>query len=225
MAVGAFSAVLPRSGEWLGGLKRIMGMVALGFAVWNVRTLVPEWLYQALWTVVLLVGAGVLGAFRSSGGIASSLSRGLGLLMLVLGLLLGVKSFESGTKLSLLPRFGPGREAETRRSPWMEQDYEAALAKAKAGGKLLVVDVYADWCAACKELDEKTWPDPDVSAWLARNAVAVRIDTHKVRRDLAASLQIRGYPTVLVIDESGKVLRRREGFQEPLQMLQFLTGS
>jgi thiol:disulfide interchange protein DsbD len=202
-----------------------MGMVALGFAVWNVRTLVPGWLYQALWTAVLLAGAGVLGAFRPSGGVASSLGRGLGLLMLVLGLLLGVKSLESGTKVSLLPRFAPGREAETRRSPWMEQDYEGALAKAKAGGKLLVVDVYADWCAACKELDEKTWPDPDVSAWLARNAVAVRIDTHKVRRDLAASLQIRGYPTVLVVDARGKVLRRREGFQEPLRMLQFLLGT
>lgn len=225
MAVGAFSAALPRSGEWLGGVKRIMGMVALGFAVWNVRTLVPGWLYQALWTAVLLAGAGVLGAFRPSRGVASSLGRGLGLMMLVLGLLLGVKSFESGTKSSLLPGSGHGREAEARRSPWMEQDYEGALAKARAGGKLLVVDVYADWCAACKELDEKTWPDPDVSAWLARNAVAVRIDTHKVRRDLAASMQIRGYPTVLVISAEGEVLRRREGFQEPLQMLQFLLGT
>ena len=222
VAVGTFSTVLPRSGAWLARLKRIMGLVVLGFAVWNLRTIVPAWLGAALWAAVLLTGAAVLGAFRPARGLVPLLARGLALALLVLGLLLGARSFESGLGLNLLPRLGgnPAKEGGPR---WMRQDYEGALAAARTGGKLLVVDVYAEWCAACKELDEKTWPDPGVSAWIDAHAVAVRVDTHAVRRDLAGSLGILGYPTVLVVDGNGRVLRRREGFQTPAEMLAFLV--
>ena len=64
MAVGTFSAALPRSGDWLVQLKQAMGLVVLGFAVWNVRLVVPAWLIFALWSVTLLLAAPILGAFR-----------------------------------------------------------------------------------------------------------------------------------------------------------------
>ena len=40
------------------------------------------------------------------------------------------------------------------------------------------VDFYADWCAACHELDEKTWPDPEVQNLLGR-IIAVKLDLTK----------------------------------------------
>jgi thiol:disulfide interchange protein DsbD len=86
------------------------------------------------------------------------------------------------------------------------------------------VDVYADWCAQCKELDEKTWPDPQVAGWVRDHAVAVRIDTYKVRKDLAQRLGILSYPTVLLLDGGGKEQRRILGFQYPAAMLRFLQG-
>jgi thioredoxin:protein disulfide reductase len=141
-------------------------------------------------------------------------------------LLLGLRAVESGLGVDLLPKFGgnSAEKTEAWKQQWIEQDYEGALARAKADKKLLVVDVWADWCAACKELDEKTWPDPGVSAWIAQNAVAVRVDTFKIRKDLVHPLQVLGYPTVLVMDGDGKVLRRREGFQKPEAMQAFLSG-
>lgn len=224
LAVGTFSASLPRSGEWLATLKHLLGLVALGFAVWNVRFLGPVWLQPALWAIVLLLGAGVLGVFRPAEGLLPSLRKGLGLACLVLGLLLGVRAAEAGLGLTLLP--GPSAlrepEAEAWRRAWMENDFEGALARAKADRKLVVVDVWAEWCAACKELDEKTWPDPRVADWLGRNAVAVRVDTDRVRKDLEQGLRILGYPTVLVLDADGTILRRQEGFQKPEAMLAFL---
>ncbi|HWQ11080.1 MAG TPA: hypothetical protein VN436_18295, partial [Holophaga sp.] len=66
--------------------------------------------------------------------------------------------------------------------------------------------------------------DPRVSAWIEAHAVAVRLDTDKVRPDLARPLRILGYPTVLVLDGDGRELRRLLGFQGPERMLAFLEG-
>lgn len=225
LAVGTFSASLPRSGEWLVTLKQTLGLVALGFAAWNIRLQGPAWLQPSLWALILLLGAGVLGAFRPAEGLLATFRKGLGLASLTLGVLLGVRAVEAGLDLTLLPRASVPQESKAQawRSAWMENDLEGALARAKAERKRVVVDVWAEWCAACKELDEKTWPDPRVADWLAQNAVAVRVDTDRARKDLAKSLRILGYPTVLVLDGDGRELHRREGFQEPGSMLAFLA--
>jgi thiol:disulfide interchange protein DsbD len=130
---------------------------------------------------------------------------------------------ESSLQVELLPRSGV-TTAKEERSTWMEQDLEGALAKAKAEHKVVLVDIYAEWCAQCKELDEKTWPDADVTAWIQQNAVAIRIDTDAKRKDLAEKLQIRSYPTVLLLDAEGRELRRSLGFQKPEGMRIWLEG-
>ncbi len=224
LAVGTFSAGLPRSGDWLTRLKQFLGLVVLGFAAWNVRLVVPAWLNPAMWAVVLLVGAGVFGAFEAAEGLLPSLRRTLGLLALVLGLLLGVKAVETGLDVQLLPRGASASAPTAGPSLWLENAYEDALGQAKAQGKLVLVDTYAQWCAQCKELDEKTWPDPAVQAWIRQHAVAVRIDTDKVRPDLAARLRIQSYPTVLLLDAEGREVRRSLGFQKPPAMLAWLEG-
>ncbi len=224
LAVGTFSAGLPRSGDWLTRLKQAMGLVVLGFAAWNVRLLVPDWTNAAMWSLVLLVGAGVLGAFEPAAGLVPSLRRAAGVLALALGLLLGVKAVEAGLDLQLLPRGGGAPAQAPASSLWLENDLEGALAKAKAEHKLVLVDTYAQWCAQCKELDEKTWPDPAVQAWIRDHAVAVRIDTDKVRPDLAPKLRIQSYPTVLLLDAEGREQRRSLGFQKPPAMLAWLDG-
>ena len=224
LAVGTFSAGLPRSGDWLTRLKQVMGLVVLAFAAWNVRLLVADWANAAMWSLVMLVGAGVLGAFEPAAGLVPSLRRAAGLLALALGLLLGVKAVEGGLDVSLLPRGGAASAPVPAAGPWLENDYEGALAKAKAEKKLVLVDTYAQWCAQCKELDEKTWPDPAVQAWIRDHAVAVRIDTDKVRPDLATKLRIQSYPTVLLLDAEGREVRRSLGFQRPPAMLAWLEG-
>jgi thiol:disulfide interchange protein DsbD len=226
LAVGTFSASLPRSGPWLVRLKEAMGLVVLGFAVWNVRLVAPGWLVLALWSFTLLLAAVVAGAFRPAEGLAAGLAKALGLLALVAGLALGLRAAERGLDLALLP--GPGPAAAASGAPaaagWLEQDLEGALARAKATGRPVLVDTYADWCAQCKELDERTWPDPQVAAWIRDRAVAVRIDTDKVRKDLASRLGILSYPTVILLDPDGRERRRILGFQDPAAMLRFLQG-
>jgi thiol:disulfide interchange protein DsbD len=203
-----------------------MGLVVLGFAAWNVRLVVPEWLNYGLWTLVLLAGAAVFGAFEAATGLVAQLRRGAALLLLVLGVLCGLRAVETGLSITLLSS-SPSRIAAGDSAPsklWLEQDFEGALARAKAEHKVVLVDIYAEWCAQCKELDEKTWPEASVQQWIAQNAVAVRIDTDARRKDLAMKLKIASYPTVLLLDADGKELRRSLGFQKPETMRVWLEG-
>lgn len=224
LAVGTFSAALPKSGDWLTRFKQGMGLVVLGFAAWNVRLVVPDWANFAMWTVVMLAGAAVFGAFEPGEGLVGQLRKGLALLLLALALLLGVRTVETYLKVDLLPKGGAAVAVQDEHAGWMEQDLEGALAKAKAEHKVVLVDIYADWCAQCKELDEKTWPDAALKQWIAQSAVPIRIDTDAKRKDLAEKLQIRSYPTVLLLDAEGKELRRILGFQKPEVMKAWLEG-
>ncbi len=223
IAVGAFSAALPRSGDWLTRLKHIMGLVVLGFAAWTVRYLVPDWANWAMWAMVALLAAPVLGAFEAAEGLVAGLRKALAILALAAGILLGLRGLETGFGLKLLPAGGAPAEPAAA-SAWMSQDLEGALAKAKAEHKVVLVDIYAQWCAQCHELDEQTWPDPAVAAWIQANAVPVRIDTDAVRKDLAPKLKIGSYPTVLVLDAEGHEQKRSLGFQSPAAMLAWLKG-
>lgn len=220
---GTAVAALPRSGDWLIRFKQVMGIVILGFAAWTLRYILPAWANLAAWSVVNLLGAAVFGAFEPVQGFLSTLRRGLAILYLVTGVLLGLRAVEAGSGVRLLPGAAAPAEA-SKASAWLEQDLEKALAQAKASNKVVLVDIYAEWCAQCHELDEKTWPDPAVQAWIAEHAVAVRIDTDKQRTDLAAKLAIQSYPTVLVLDGEGREQRRMLGFEKPAGMLGFLEG-
>ena len=224
MLVGTFSASLPKSGDWLTRFKRIMGLVVLGFAVWSVRLIVPEWMLFTLMAGVQVIGAAVFGVFESADGFLAQIRKGFAILLLVLGILQGIRASEA--LLGMPSLMGSSRVAEVKpaSSEWLENDFEGAVAKAKAEHKLVLVDTYAEWCAQCKELDEKTWPDPAVRAWIRDHAVAVRIDTDKVRPDLATKLRIQSYPTVLLLDADGRELRRSLGFQKPDSMKAWLEG-
>lgn len=223
IAVGTFGAALPKSGDWLTRFKQTMGLLVLGFAAWNVRNLVPTWANLGMWSAVALVAAAVFGAFEAAEGLIAGLRRGLGYLGLAFGILLGIRAVEEGFHLQLLPKGGVA--AHNMEAPgWLLNDYEGALAKAKQERKLVVIDLFAEWCAQCHELDEKTWPDAHVREWLATKAIALRLDTDAKRPDLAGPLKVLGYPTILVLDPDGKELRRLQGFHKPEDMLAFLDG-
>lgn len=224
LIVGTFSAGLPRSGDWLTKVKYLMGVIVLGFAAWNIRLLAPEWLNAAMWVVVLLVAAVVLGAFKSAEDLGEGLQKGVGLTLLTIGILLGVQAVEVGLDLRLLPKPGVATKAEPGAQLWIENDLEAARIRAKAEHKLVLIDTFTSWCAQCKELDHKTWPNPEVVSWIQKNAIAVRVECEKARPDLQKTLEIKAYPTVILQDAEGKELRRAFGFKSPDTMLAWLNN-
>lgn len=222
VVAGVFAAALPRSGDWMLLIRRVMGVAMLGFAVWNLRSLLSGGASLILWSLALLVAGWGLGAFRPEPGRVPGVGRVLGVLVLSLGLALAIRGVELRLGHSVLPG-ATAPAVSAWKASWLEQDLEQALVRAQAEGKGVLVDVYAVWCTECVELDRKTWPDPGVAGWVAQHAVPVRIDTDRVRPDLQKRWGIVGYPTVLLLDQEGRVLKRREGFQDPSSMLQWLT--
>lgn len=214
IVAGTFGSLLPKSGAWLMVLERLLGFSVLGFALWNMKSLLP------LWGLLAFCFGLAFTAFRT---MALGKFRWAALAFVVY---YGIRLIEVGAnypiiKGTLAYRLGIDT---TWKSNWIEQDYESALIKAQQTQKIVLVDIYAEWCAGCYELDEKTWPHPEVRQWIERYAIPVRINTDKERKDLAQPMQIQGYPTVIIYDDKGVERGRILGFQTPKDMLKFLNA-
>jgi len=98
-------------------------------------------------------------------------------------------------------RMGWLGKARTPEIPWLH-DERAALEQARATGKPLLVDFFAEWCVACKELDVHTFSDPAVKEQVVENFVPLKVDatdeTDEVTR-LETKYGVPGLPTVLMM--------------------------
>lgn len=99
------------------------------------------------------------------------------------------------------------------------EPFDTALAKAKADCKPVMIDFFAEWCPACKELDKHTYVARPV-ATEAQRFLAIKVDAtndHEVTDKLFEKYGIKGLPTVLFISPTGDVLEspRVTGFLKP----------
>jgi thiol:disulfide interchange protein len=101
------------------------------------------------------------------------------------------------------------------------QDYKSATARAAKEKKLLMVDLYADWCGPCRMLDKTTFRNADVQAALSRDFIAVKvnIESNSENRALASKLDTRAIPHIVFFDSDGKKLSDLIGYYSPDQFL------
>ncbi|MEP0064588.1 thioredoxin family protein, partial [Paraglaciecola sp.] len=105
--------------------------------------------------------------------------------------------------------------------------FEEALADANAEGKTVMLDLYADWCAACKEFEKYTFSDQAVIDALS-NTVWMQIDLTDNNPDNLAFQEyfsVLGLPTILFFDKSGQELSsaRVTGFMKASTFEQHVT--
>ena len=101
-------------------------------------------------------------------------------------------------------------------------DFDAALDEAKREGRLVLVDIGADWCPPCIAMKHDVWSDAEVGRRVARAYVPVLIDAD--HDDVVSPRYgVSGIPTVLVLDADGRVLRRAN-YLSRSGMLRFLDG-
>jgi thioredoxin-related protein len=111
-----------------------------------------------------------------------------------------------------------------RAADWTE-DYAAGLAQAKKEHKLLVLDFTgSDWCIWCKRTDKEVFATQKFKDYADRNLVLVKVDfpnavpqTDEVKAQnarLKDKYEIEGFPTLIVLDPTEKVVVKQVGYLE-----------
>mgnify|MGYP005991240123 FL=1 len=89
-------------------------------------------------------------------------------------------------------------------------DLAAKIEQANVAGKTVMVDLYADWCVACKEFEKYVFPDSAVQAALA-NTVWMQIDVTDntpTNLEFQEAFDVTGLPTILFFDHQGSELTK-----------------
>jgi protein disulfide-isomerase len=106
---------------------------------------------------------------------------------------------------------------------WVE-NFDTAKKMSASAKKLILIDFTgSDWCGWCIKLDKEVFAKPEFKKYAADNFILVKIDFPRKKklsseqqqnnRSLAEKYNVEGFPTVLLLDSSGKELARTGYFQ------------
>ncbi len=221
IAIGTFSGLLsalPRSGGWMYILENIFGVAIITMALYFLKDVfapLQDFLQNSLPFFAIAGGLVLIGLWlgkltqRFSGISARMrLQKACGLLLAVIGAYMFVGGIQQPT--------GPQLD-------WVYDEAEG-FEIAQREDKLVMLDFYASWCAACNELDHQTYADPAVAARLD-DYVNVKLDfsrTSETTKALTEKYQIPGLPVVIFMDSERNTLKRFTGFVDAEEMLGIL---
>lgn len=207
-------SLLPRTGAWMTSVRNLFGVLLIDVSIWLITPLIPVPVQLGLWAALLIVPAIYMRATERLPENASGwqkLNKGIGLILLLLGIAMLVGAL-SGARSPLQPLSGfqAGSTSTAHPSALAFQhvksiaDLEHRIATAQ--GKPIMLDFYADWCVACKEMEQFTFSDPRVQARLA-GFVLLQADVTANDADDRALLQrfgLFGPPGIIFFDRAGK---------------------
>ncbi len=103
------------------------------------------------------------------------------------------------------------------------QEMERALELASEEDKLILIDVFAQWCPYCQRMQSEVYPSEEVEEVINKYFIPVRIDTESeegltyhgnafTQAEFAVALQYRSVPTTYFMNSEGEVLGQQPGF-------------
>lgn len=114
------------------------------------------------------------------------------------------------------------KKAASTQINFTNKEYRQVLALAKKTHKKIFVDAYATWCGPCKQLQKITFKDAKAAAYFNENFINLTIDIEKGEGiDLAKHWKIEALPTLLILDENGKIVADHIGYVDGKGLLEF----
>ncbi len=179
------SRFLPKAGTWMNAVKGVFGVALLAVAIWLLERVVPAMATMLLWAVLLIASGTYLGAFESNTQGWHRLFKAMGLVFSLYGFMMMVGA-ASGNHNPLKPLAGfnassstqvasLSNTASTKQTITTKAQLQAALNAAQQENKVAVLDFYADWCIACKIMEEEIFNQPDVKSAM-QDVVFIQMD-------------------------------------------------
>lgn len=221
--------LLPKAGTWMTVIKNVFGLLLLAVPIFLMERFLPSVVTQAMWAILVLSSAGYF--YTVNQQTQNNFWFGVRSIVIFVMIFFGanqafqlispsqnvVKSTQEApqqhfTKVATLP------------------ELLAAVNNANTQGKTVMVDLYADWCIACKEFEEYTFNAPQVQKVLS-NTVWLQVDMTDFdstdNAEFAKKYQVLGLPSILFFDQQGKELTQQrvtgfmgaEEFTEHLQKI------
>ncbi|EOX4415863.1 protein-disulfide reductase DsbD [Vibrio alginolyticus] len=215
--------LLPKAGGWMDRVKTLFGFILLAAPIFLLERIMPEMWSTILWSALGIAAFGWLYHIKNSLEFGGWKQSAVGIIA-VLGLLASAQPilnywFGNSTTQTQQATVSFTRIANVA-------DLEEQLALAKAAGKPVMLDFYADWCVACKEFEKYTFHDPSVEAKL-QDFVLLQADVTKNQVqdiELLKHMSVLGLPTIEFWDASGEHVSnaRLTGFMQAEPFLEHI---
>ncbi|MFW6080686.1 MAG: cytochrome c biogenesis protein CcdA [Desulfosalsimonas sp.] len=192
---------LPSSGEWMEGVRHIFGLVLLGAAVYFVSPMMPGPISDAALPVFIIISALYLIFLDKTAKTVAwfKIFRLFFSALLIAGAVYFLIPAETGVH---------------NRLEFSGEAFDQALEK----NRKMVIVFHADWCIPCRELERQTLSDPGVADQLKEFKVFGVDMTHAAdpeTKRLQDRFDVKGVPTVLLIDSQGTRVSRIDGLIGP----------
>lgn len=219
--------ILPRAGAWMDIIKTIFGFLLISVSIVMIGRIWPGLVSDLLWSVwAISLIAYLMHQNRLSEFNWKQSTRGVLLLLaLMASFSYGFQAMMAGFGHTSVQMNQAGVEGKTKTEAnhfiriKSLDDLEVELDKASISGKTVMLDLYADWCVACKEFEAITFKNADVEARM-KQMVLLQADvtaSDDIDVELLEHYGVLGLPTLLMFNTDGKQREdlRVTGFMGP----------
>jgi len=231
IVIGTFTGILkslPSSGGWMDIVKYFFGIIMFFAAAYFIKPFISENLYHFVIGFLMIFTGLLFLKYLTGEGVFTVFLKSIFYLIITTGILYFSSAFIKSTNLNPLNiKLTQQANEKVTEPEWIMNDEEKAFEKAKKENKIVIVDFYAKWCAACNELDEITYVNPDVFKRL-NDFVLLKFDCTDSKaqwvKDIQNKYAIKGLPTVIFMTPEKKELYRFFGFKKPEEFLKILDN-
>src|ERR1019366_8527532 len=100
----------------------------------------------------------------------------------------------------------------------------ATFARARAEGRIVLIDGSAEWCHWCHVMDATTYRDPAVRKLLAEHFLPVKVDIDS-RPDFEERYSDWGWPATVIMTADAEEIGKYKGYMPPARLLEVLNAA
>lgn len=214
--------ILPKSGMWMETVKKLFGFVMLALPVFLISRILPDEWTPRLWAM-LGTAFFIWFAFQMPKNGTGWVFR----ILFLVAAMISVKPLQTWVwGESQAPSAVENKVVSHVEFKKVKSEAELQQALSENNKPLVMLDLYADWCVACKEFEKETFSDPSVQKVFG-DMLLLQVDMTKnseENRALMTKYKVLGLPTILFFSRDGKEIEgsRVNGFMPPVEFLQWI---